>query len=126
MLRPLFEHRRLWGLLALASAGAIALGSLLPGSEMPRDLPWDKLNHFLAYGVLAALSGLAGLRARPAWLIVAGYGVAIEFAQIPVPGRLGGDPYDILANALGAAIALLLLVAMRRFLGGASGSRDLR
>lgn len=112
------RDRRLWAALALAAAVAIALGSLLPGDEMPRNLPWDKLNHFVAYGVLALLAGLAGVAAWPAWLAVAGYGVVVELAQIPVPGRLGGDVADMLANALGAALALALLGVARRFSGG--------
>lgn len=112
------RDRRLWAALALAAAVAIALGSLLPGEEMPRNLPWDKLNHFVAYGVLALLTGLAGVAAWPAWLAVAAYGVAIELAQIPVPGRLGGDVADMLANALGATLALAVLGVARRFSGG--------
>ncbi|SHF28181.1 VanZ like family protein [Modicisalibacter ilicicola DSM 19980] len=103
----------------MAAALAIALGSLAPGDEMPRNLPWDKLNHFLGYGVLAALSGLAGLRPWSAWLVASGYGMLVELAQIAVPGRLGGDPYDMLANALGAAMAVLLLAALRHFFNGA-------
>ncbi|WP_227369185.1 VanZ family protein [Halomonas sp. M20] len=118
MIRHLLEKRWLWTLLALAAALAIALGSLTPGDEMPKNLPWDKLNHFLGYGVLAALTGLAGLRLWFTWLVVSGYGVIIEYAQIVAPGRYGGDPQDMLANALGAALAVLLLAALRYFLNG--------
>lgn len=109
------SDRRLWAVAALAAAAAIALGSLTPADEMPQNLPWDKLNHFVGYGVLALCVGLSGLRIGPAWLLAAGYGVIIELAQAMVPGRMGGDGADMLANALGAALALLLLGVARRF-----------
>lgn len=124
MIRRLLEKRWLWTLLALAAAMAIALGSLMPGDEMPKNLPWDKLNHFVGYAVLGFLTGLSGLRLWLAWLVVAGYGVIIEFAQIIAPGRYGGDPYDMLANALGAALALILLAGLRYFLNDHPPSKN--
>ncbi|MGC3873928.1 VanZ family protein [Halomonas sp. GXIMD04776] len=124
MIRYWLEKRWLWTSLALAAALAIALGSLAPGDEMPKNLPWDKLNHFLGYGVLGLLTGLAGLRSWLAWLVVSGYGVIIEYAQIIVPGRYGGDPQDMLANALGAALAVLLLAALRHFLNDRLPSKN--
>ncbi|WP_355662459.1 VanZ family protein [Halomonas salifodinae] len=108
------RRRRLWAVAALAAALLIALGSLTPGSEMPQALPWDKFNHFVGYAGLAGLLGLAGLRLPRAFAVAVAYGIAIEFAQIPVPGRSGGDWWDILANALGAGCAVLLLAAVRR------------
>lgn len=111
-------ERWLWTVAALLAAVAIAWGSLTPGEELPRDLPWDKFNHFVAYGALAALVHLAGISIWPAWLGASAYGVTIEYAQAAVPGRLGGDGADMLANALGAALALLALRVVRRFLGG--------
>jgi len=116
--RRLLGDRRLWAIAALLAVVAIAWGSLLPGNALPSNLPWDKFNHFVAYGVLATLVHLAGTAAWPAWLIVSGYGIAIEYAQTAVPGRLGGDVADMLANALGAALALLAVRAARRFWGG--------
>ncbi|WP_458525221.1 VanZ family protein [Onishia taeanensis] len=110
----LHERRRVWAGLAVLAALAIALGSLTPGAEMPDSLPWDKANHFIGYGGLAGLVGLAGLRARPAFALVVAYGVAIEFAQRLVPGRMGGDPFDILANTLGALLGLAVLALLRR------------
>nr|WP_299245904.1 VanZ family protein [uncultured Halomonas sp.] len=123
-IRYWLEKRWLWTLLALAAALAIALGSLMPGDEMPKNLPWDKLNHFLGYEVLGILTGLAGLRLWLVWLVVSGYGVIIEYAQILAPGRYGGDPQDMLANALGAALAVLLLAALRRFLNDRLPSKN--
>ncbi|WP_192035798.1 VanZ family protein [Halomonas sp. YLGW01] len=112
----LHERRRLWAGLAVLAALVIALGSLTPGAEMPERLPWDKANHFIGYGGLAGLVGLAGINARPAFVGVVVYGIAIELAQWPVPGRLGGDPLDILANTLGALLGLAVLALSRRYL----------
>lgn len=113
LLRRWHDRRRLWAGLALAAALTVAWGSLMPSDELPRSLPWDKLNHFLGY---AAIAGLAGLRLTMAFAAAALFGVAIEFAQIAVPGRFGGDPADILANTLGAACAVLVLAGLRRAL----------
>ncbi|MFN2330533.1 MAG: VanZ family protein [Halomonas sp.] len=110
----LHDRRRLWAALAIVSSLLIALGSLTPGSEMPSNLPWDKANHFVGYAGLAGLIGLAGVRLSRAFLVAVLFGVAIEVAQIPVPGRSGGDWADILANSLGAAFAVVLLCGLRR------------
>ncbi|PMR68035.1 VanZ family protein [Halomonas heilongjiangensis] len=110
------KWRRLWAALAVLAAVAIAVGSLTPGSEMPERLPWDKANHFVGYAGLAGLMGLAGVRLPIAFAVAVLYGIVIEYAQIPVPGRSGGDWYDILANGLGAASAALVLHALRRAL----------
>ncbi|MBE0487736.1 MAG: VanZ family protein [Halomonas sp.] len=115
-LQRLHDRRRLWAALAVVGALAIALGSLTPGSQMPSNLPWDKANHFIGYAGLAGLIGLAGVRLPLAFLIAVLYGIAIEVAQIPVPGRSGGDWADILANSLGAGFAMLLLAGFRRWL----------
>lgn len=115
-LKELHDRRRLWAVLAVVGALAIAVGSLTPGSQMPESLPWDKFNHFVGYAGLAGLIGLAGVRLPLAFLAAVLYGIAIEYAQIPVPGRSGGDGWDILANGLGAAFAVLLLAGLRRVL----------
>ena len=112
-LQRLHDRRRLWAALAVLGALVIALGSLTPGSQMPSNLPWDKLNHFVGYAGLAGLVGLAGVRLPRAFLIAVLYGIAVEYAQIPVPGRSGGDGWDILANSLGAGFAVMLLAGLR-------------
>ncbi|MDI5890029.1 VanZ family protein [Halomonas rhizosphaerae] len=106
--------RRRWAVLACLAALVIAWGSLTPGSELPDTLPWDKASHFIGYAGLAGLVGLAGVRLPLAFLAVLLLGIVIEFAQLPVPGRSGGDWADILANGLGAASAAVLLHAFRR------------
>lgn len=109
--------RRLWAALAVLAALVIAWGSLMPATDLPGSLPWDKASHFIGYAGLAGLIGLAGVRLPRAFLASTLVGVAIEFAQIAVPGRLGGDWHDILANTLGAACAVAGLKALRRLRG---------
>ncbi|MGJ7458231.1 VanZ family protein [Halomonas sp. MA07-2] len=113
-LQRLHDRRRLWAVLAVGGALAIALGSLTPGSQMPSHLPWDKANHFVGYAGLAGLIGLSGVRLPRTFRMAVLFGIAIEVAQIPVPGRSGGDGWDILANSLGAGFAVLLLHLLRR------------
>ncbi|MDR9438704.1 MAG: VanZ family protein [Halomonas sp.] len=105
---------RRWVVLVCLAGLVIVWGSLTPGSEMPETLPWDKASHFIGYAGLAGLVGLAGVRLPLAFLSALLLGIAIEIAQLPVPGRSGGDWADILANGLGAASAALGLYAFRR------------
>lgn len=115
-LKRLHDQRRLWAALAVMAALVVALGSLASGSAMPSRLPWDKLNHFIGYAGLAGLTGLAGVRLPIALLLVVGYGGIIEFAQLAIPGRSGGDWADILANGLGGVAGVLLLAGWRRLM----------
>lgn len=107
---------RIFLVLALGWALAIAWGSLTPGSSLPNDLPWDKLNHVTGYGGLTLGLIFAGWRWPRAAGAAFGYGVVIEYAQLLVPGRSGGDWADILANTLGVICAALLaaFIEMRR------------
>jgi VanZ family protein len=100
--------------LAVIAVFIIAAGSLMPASGMPERLPWDKASHFIAYAGLAALTGLAGIRLSLALALACLLGVAIEFLQLLVAGRSGGDWADILANSLGAGSGVLLLHGLRR------------
>ncbi|XKE45611.1 VanZ family protein [Halomonas organivorans] len=108
------DRRRLWAWLAVAATLVVAWGSLMPSGELPESLPWDKASHFLGYAGVAGLTGLAGVRLPLAFAAACLLGLAIELAQIPVPGRFGGDAADLLANGLGAACAVLVLAGVRR------------
>jgi len=110
-----YHQHRLWAVLAILAAVTIAVGSLLPASEMPSTLPWDKFNHFVGYAGLAGLVGLSGLLLWRTFSVVVLYGIGIEYLQTLVPGRTGGDWMDIFANTLGALTAVLLLAALRRY-----------
>lgn len=99
---------RFWRLLTLLMALAIAVGSLMPADELPEQLPWDKLQHLAGYGALALLACLAGYSRLRTLIGVVAYGIAIEYAQLLAPGRMGGDWHDILANTLGALLGIAL------------------
>ncbi len=101
--------------LALLAAVAIVVGSLVPApagggpSALPVALPGaDKLVHALAYAVLTVVTAAAvSARDRRTLLGVAGLvvalGAGVELAQTFVPTRTG-DAFDLLANAVGAAV----------------------
>jgi len=85
-------------------------------------LGWDKLQHLLAFGVLAVVAGFwvqpAFWRRRPvlsALIIIAaasGYGAVDEAHQFFVPGR-DCNVWDWIADTLGAclgALAVMLLI----------------
>jgi VanZ family protein len=79
----------------------------------------DKLEHFTAYGVLGVLLAWGWLTAgrRPAWWLLLGLavllGAADEYRQSLLPLR-DGDPFDWLADALGAAAGFFLAVRLLR------------
>lgn len=109
-------QRKRWAWLAFVAMLAVAWGSLMPASELPQALLWDKASHFIGYGAIAGLIRLAGVRSSGAFWIAVIYGILIEGLQMAVPGRYGGDPFDVLANTLGAGSAVLLLCGLDRWL----------
>jgi VanZ family protein len=100
--------------LRLAFAGTVMgviVLSLLPRDSLPSVGVSDKYEHLAAYAVLAASAWLAFPSRRAAlWLMVLLplMSIALEFAQLFVPGR-SGDAVDALVSILGA---YLLLVPM--------------
>lgn len=123
LLRRWRERRTLWSCLAIAAMVAVAWGSLMPASGLPQTLPWDKANHFVGYAVIAGLIGLAGVRPAGAFWIAVIFGIVLEGLQLLVPGRYGGDPFDVLANTLGAGSAILLLGILERLLSAPASKR---
>jgi VanZ family protein len=105
-------------------AGVIFALSSIPGTRLPAiDLPQsDKVVHALLYGVLGGLLGRAldrsraGGRARShlllAILIATFYGISDELHQLWTPQRTA-DWRDVVADAGGATLGALSLVAMR-------------
>lgn len=80
--------------------------SLAPAEALPPVALWDKLEHGLAYALLA-LTGCTGFTSgRARWLILcglAGFGGLLELAQTLAPGRdLSG--FDWAANMTGIAV----------------------
>jgi len=90
---------------------------------VPALLGWDKLQHALGFGLMQVLVSL-GLVARGwptgkpsrellAALLATAVGGLLELYQLGVPGRCA-DWLDLLADAVGAALMALVLVAVGR------------
>lgn len=82
---------------------AIGILSLLPGSDLPSQNLNDKLNHFIAYGVLSFLAILGRHKVAFVWVILGaiGYGVALEVLQGVMPYGRSASTLDALANTGG-------------------------
>jgi VanZ family protein len=94
----------------------------VPGHVLPNFNIWDKLEHCLAYAILASLILLTLRAARPQlhkpWLMVIAiclaYGAIDEWLQIPV--HRDCSIFDWIADAIGtmvAVAALTLVIAAR-------------
>lgn len=101
----------LWRLLLLVLLGVVAWLAFVPQELNLRALPHDKLRHFAAFAVLAAVAwwAYAGPGPRPWWLALAlfAFGVFIELVQSQIPGR-DASAADLVANSLGIACGLAL------------------
>jgi VanZ family protein len=125
---------RLWAPPALLAVTIFLLSSL---SQVPgATYVWDKLAHLTVFGALCLLTlrathgGSKPLTPGPsaaAFFLVLLWGVLDEVHQHFVPGR-DASARDVAADALGAALALLVWAAWRgtaripRALGGGRGS----
>jgi len=103
-------HRFWWALGVLIVVAAI-LVCMVPGPELPVVFEWnDKLSHIVGHGAMAAY--FAGLIPRRGWWKIFVFllllGISIEFMQYYMRAGREGDPRDVLANACGAALGLLL------------------
>lgn len=102
--------------LALLAATALAILclSIMPNPPVPQTglLSWDKVQHALAYAILASVAGWALLplvsapvRAwRYALFFALGFGGGMELLQALLPFKRSGDIGDVAANALGGVI----------------------
>ena len=122
---PGVQRRRLAAWLPVGLwAGVIFVLSSIPGTRFPAvDLPHsDKLVHAMLYGVLGglllrALDGHRGREAAAAKVLLAVvlatvYGISDEIHQLWTPHRTA-DWRDVAADAVGATLGVLSLVAMR-------------
>jgi VanZ family protein len=108
------RHRRLWLAISVALVGVILYGSLTPNLPLPTPGGFDKVEHFTAYFVLAVwFTGLYP-RARY-WQVVAGLlalGLAVEIAQGVMQLGRSAEFFDMVANAAGVGVGLLLALAL--------------
>lgn len=93
-------------------ASAIVYLSLAPATSVSMDQGWDKVYHLLAY--LALMLWFAQACERRRWPMLAsvcmGLGVLLEIAQ-RYSGYRTFSYDDILANAVGVAVAWVLALA---------------
>jgi VanZ family protein len=102
---------RTWWVLGIVLVLTAVVVCLLPGREVPGVFEMnDKLSHIAGHGGLALY--FAGLVTRSRWwkifvfLLLLGSG--IEVAQYHMQLGREGDARDVLANAAGAALGLLV------------------
>ena len=109
----------------LYALGILGLSSIpdLSGPELP-IIPFDKAAHVLEYGglailVLRSVSQYATGMFRATKIVgsfaaVAVFAILDELYQSTVPGR-SSDPSDLLADALGGALGIVLALLWRRW-----------
>ncbi len=92
--------------------------SLLPQETLPETGMWDKMNHALAYAVLAVLGGFGFKGWRSLLMVGIGLvllGAGLELAQSVISYR-DGSITDALANFVGVAIGSLATAGAAPFL----------
>jgi glycopeptide antibiotics resistance protein len=102
---------RLWWALGALLVAAAALICLIPSADIPSEFEVsDKVSHLTGHAALALY--FAGLVPRRGWwkifVFLLVFGITIEFAQYYMHAGREGDPRDVIANASGAALGLLL------------------
>jgi VanZ family protein len=109
---------------ALLWAAAIFVGggSGMPQPHLATGIPFDKVQHFLAFGGLQVLCFRALRYERPesrrrtllwvAALLSLLFGIALELYQLGLPDR-SAEVADALADGVGAAFGALLLGRLR-------------
>ncbi len=109
---------------SIGLVSAIVL-SLLPQETLPETGMWDKMNHALAYGVLAVLGGFGFKGWRSLLMVGIGLvllGAGLELAQSVISYR-DGSITDALANFFGVAIGSLATAGTNSFLRSQYGPR---
>lgn len=106
-----------WTLLVLV----LSLMAQPPQPTLPL-LSWDKFQHASAYALLTLLTGRSWSGLRPhrpqVWWWASGwamlFGICIELLQKLMANGRSADFRDLLANAVGISIAILLILGWRR------------
>lgn len=115
LLDTLFNHHPLWRLLFLVSLAAIAW---LAVTNQPYPIPAssnDKVNHLLAFTELALVIrlGWPALHLAIPFLLLMGFGLAIELVQYWLPHRYFSWT-DLTADLTGILIGFALFPVIRQ------------
>ena len=102
---------RVWWALGVLLVVAATVLCLIPATEMPKEFELsDKVSHLIGHGTLALY--FSGLVPRRRWWMIFVFlllfGITMEFAQYYMGAGRDGDPRDVVANSLGAALGLLV------------------
>lgn len=116
-LKPL-RHPRAWLALWWLAVLLVFAACLVPARDLP-SVPhgFDKLEHFLAFFLLAASAVQLYAGRRALWFVAIGLvclGVAIELAQHALTASRSMDPRDVLADVLGVAAGLAIALTPLR------------
>ncbi|WP_068876410.1 MULTISPECIES: VanZ family protein [unclassified Phenylobacterium] len=102
------------GLYALAALILLML-CVTPSEDLPDPGTGDRFEHMAAWFVLTLTGLVLAPRRRlaiPAFALA--YGALIEVLQAAMPFGRHGDPRDLLADAIGVALACLAWLVLRR------------
>jgi hypothetical protein len=107
---PELRYRRFWFGVGILIAVGVAVLCLVPGRNLPSLRSSDKLEHLLAFAMLAFWFGSIVIRRDPWWLVLAllAFGGLIELAQGAMHLGREAEWGDFLADAGGVALGLLL------------------
>lgn len=113
VLRPELRYRRLWFFVGVLLALGVTAICLMPGSNLPDFHLWDKLEHGLAWVTLAFWFGSVVVHRDILWvgLALVALGGAIEVLQGAMGLGRTADLRDLLADAVGILIGLLLVIS---------------
>ncbi len=110
VLKPL-RRPRAWLLLWCAAVLAVIVVCLIPPPPLALPQNSDKVEHFLAYFVLAGSAVQLFATRRALWAVAIGLvlmGVGIEWLQGALTETRMADPFDALANSIGVVAGMLI------------------
>jgi VanZ family protein len=116
-LKPLRHPRAWWSLWWLAVL-LVFVVCLVPAPDLPIAPPGgDKLEHFLAYFLLATSAVQIYQGRRVLWRVAVGLvvlGIVVEFAQGALTTTRSMDAWDVVADAIGVAAGFAILLTPLR------------
>ena len=104
------KYSLIFKILTLAALATVLVMSLRPSVSLGGPAHADKILHLGAYAVLAGLARLGWPRlwGGALFLCLALFGIGIEMGQHLMAAGRTGSFADIVANLLGAALALII------------------